>query len=283
MSGAAFIIQKTNTTETLEARKLCMISGDHCVVSDINEVAHMLERLAFRMPGALAMPVGSVEFVQEVARVQGIEMPAPLECYPALARAGVLGRNVRKVRAGSLGLDDQPAFLKPVAVKTFSGFLWAPDGSYARDDVREKNPDYFDEQAAAFEALPPETPVWVSEPVTFVREDRYYILDGVVVGVGRYDDSEDDHARAPDTAVLIRAKQALERDGAPVAYGLDLGVLDTGETVVVEVNDAWALGLYRAYWGRKNPTAYLEMLNARWMQIAAQPVQAQRPKMRALV
>jgi hypothetical protein len=31
---------------------------------------------------------------------------------------------------------------------------------------------------------------------------------------------------------------------APVAYALDVGVLSTGETALVEVNDFWAIGCY---------------------------------------
>jgi hypothetical protein len=40
-----------------------------------------------------------------------------------------------------------------------------------------------------------------------------------------------------------------------------MGVLSTGETAIVEVNDFWAIGLYdRAL----NPRVYLDLLQRRW-------------------
>ncbi|HLO94579.1 MAG TPA: ATP-grasp domain-containing protein [Burkholderiaceae bacterium] len=66
--------------------------------------------------------------------------------------------------------------------------------------------------------------------------------------------------------ILKAATAAMQRtgDGAPVAYALDFGVLSTGQTVLVEANDAWALGLYG---GGPAPGHYVELLTARWRQL----------------
>ena len=44
--------------------------------------------------------------------------------------------------------------------------------------------------------------------------------------------------------VVKEAIKAFENQGAPNAYGIDFGVLESGETALVEVNDAYALGAY---------------------------------------
>ena len=50
----------------------------------------------------------------------------------------------------------------------------------------------------------------------------------------------------------------------PIAYSLDIGMLDWGEPALVEVNDAWALGFYK---GTLSDKDYIEMLYDRWQQL----------------
>lgn len=52
---------------------------------------------------------------------------------------------------------------------------------------------------------------------------------------------------------------------APAAFSLDVGVLDTGETALIECNDAWALGYYKGSLAHKD---YIRMLWMRWEQLA---------------
>lgn len=52
---------------------------------------------------------------------------------------------------------------------------------------------------------------------------------------------------------------------APAAFSLDIGVLEPGETALIECNDAWALGYYR---GTLSHRDYIDMLWRRWDQIA---------------
>ena len=49
---------------------------------------------------------------------------------------------------------------------------------------------------------------------------------------------------------------------APAAFSLDIGCTAAGKTVVVEVNDGYALGSYGLM-----PLAYAKFLSARWAQL----------------
>ena len=49
---------------------------------------------------------------------------------------------------------------------------------------------------------------------------------------------------------------------APVGYSLDLGVTDDGQTLLVEVNDAWALGAYGT-----PSIPFTEMIVNRWKEM----------------
>ncbi len=51
--------------------------------------------------------------------------------------------------------------------------------------------------------------------------------------------------------------------GAPHAYSLDWGVTDDGRTLLVEMNEGYALGHYGL-----PPVSYARFLAARWHQIA---------------
>jgi hypothetical protein len=147
--------------------------------------------------------------------------------------------------------------VKPVQTKRFTGFVFdsaLPPSGYSEHDR---------EQLAALQALPASEPVWRCEIVQFVCEWRYYVLDGAILGCGRYDPEGADDAQQPDGNVVRQAVHSMRQSGIS-AYALDMGVLDNGQTVLVEANDAWALGLY----GRAvEPSTYWGMLRRRWQQM----------------
>jgi len=186
---------------------------------------------------ASVVPVGTVEFVQEFARQYNIHLPV-FNTYPPCLH-GLLRREVREMRLGDVRGD---VFVKPQTdVKRFTGGMVCdiPAG------------------------LPADLSVWVSEPVDFVSEWRYYVLNGVVVGAGRYDDGDDD-APAPDEADITDAVRAWSSAGAPAGYSLDFGVTRQGNTALVEANDGWSLGFYKGSCSNKN---YAQLLHARWLEI----------------
>lgn len=198
------------------------------------------------------MPVGSVEYVRECMELAGIAVPSA-ESYPKpLAR--FLHRKVWRSR----GLPKMRAFIKPAQTcKLFTGFVYDPGKS------REAYTPHDQEQLDRVLRLPVDVPLYVSEEVVWVSEWRYYIQRGQLIGQGRYDIDGAEKAPQPSVAVLRACVDAMGRDKV---MAIDLGVLSTGQTALVEATDAWAVGLY----GRAlEPRQYLAFLSSRWAQIAA--------------
>lgn len=232
------------------------VAAQYAMTSDVPIKTVSFEDLASHadvLRTGTVLPIGSVEFVRKAMGLTGLPEPENMT-YPDALRE-YLRRDVHQCTAGSvLGAW----FVKPVTTKAFTGFVF--DTMQAADTL----PDHDREQHAAFLALPSEAPVWVSEPVSWLSEFRYYVLGGQVVGEGRYDDGPDD-LPSPDTLLVSEMAGRLAGEpSAPVAFSLDVGVLASGETALVEVNDAWALGFYR---GTLSHRGYVSMLWRRWQQL----------------
>lgn len=204
---------------------------------------------------ANALPVGSVEFVREAMRVAGAPEPENMS-YPAALR-GHLHRVVARCSADEIR---DRCFVKPVRTKLFTGFVFTPGQD--RIDYEEHDREQLD----VFVGLPSTELVWTSEAVVFVAEWRAYVIDGVVSGVGRYDPDGLDDVEEPAMGWLQDAATAVFNAGEVASFAIDVGRLADGRLALVEVNDAWALGLYdRAL----EPKDYLRMLWSRWLQITA--------------
>lgn len=232
----------------------CMLRDVPQVRADVEGLAQYAEELR-----AGAVPEGSVEFVRAAMLVAGLREPEPLS-YPAVLNQWLH----RKVDRMPLERVRGTVFIKPETTKLFTGFVrreGAQDQDYSEHDR---------EQLEQLRRLPPQTMVWVAEPVRFLSEWRYYVLAGQVLGAARYDQDGADEAPAPDQVILGEAMRAMAgAEGAPVAYAIDLGVLEGGETACVELNDAWAIGHYGR--GAPGPVDYLRFLAARWNQIRLAP------------
>lgn len=203
--------------------------------------------------GILTVPIGSVEFIRSAIDVAGLREPQPMS-YPESLHP-FLHREIRITTAGEANYGQ---FVKPVATKLFTGFV-------VPDLTKNLTPDeHTTEQYRVFLSLPKDTPVWISERVSFVSEHRVYIHNAKIVGVGRYDDGEDDALMPSDETVQEMVKTIESTGEAPAAYSIDVGVLSDGTTALVECNDAWALGYYRGSLSNKD---YLIMLITRWAQI----------------
>ena len=135
-------------------------------------------------------------------------------------------------------LKNVPVFFKPLENgKAFTGHVV----SAFRDLIRTAS-------------LPDDFPVLVQDVVRLESEWRVFVLRGEVLGVGHY---YGDPLRFPDAGVI---KQLLQTQRNPVAaYGLDMGVTAAGQTLLVELNDGYALGCYGL-----PPTKYARLLEARW-------------------
>jgi hypothetical protein len=237
------ILQNPSSYETRAIRSaILMLDGVAVFSSTLESLS------AFRVDLAWgAMPVGSVEFVRQAMAIAGLREPANMS-YPMQAMP-YLRRQVRETVAGAVS---ERAFVKPVRTKKFTGFVYDPASDPASLGEHDR------EQHAAFASAHADEPVWTSEPVSFVSEWRYYVSRGRLMGSARYDPHDTPDAPAPDMALVLECIKAI---GNFSSFAIDFGVLDTGETALVEVNDGWAIGLYG---GAMSNVDYFTFLRNRW-------------------
>ncbi len=245
------IRQDTQTVECKSVRTASLLADMPC----LTVAASDLERHAGLLRCGAGVPVGSVEYVRRAMQIACIHEPE-WSSYPEPLQ-WMLRREVRMVRAG-LVLGHQ--FLKPVRTKLFNGFVFHTMIDPSDLDEHDR------EQYAAFMALSPEEFVWTAEPTRFLCEWRYYICRGQLVGKARYDQAGESDAPLPHENDVVDAMRCMvDAFGKDVTCALDIGVIEGGETALVEATDAWALGLYG---GGPSHRDYLDMLVTRWSQLA---------------
>jgi hypothetical protein len=194
-----------------------------------------------------SLVVGGLPSVKAALRFLGCQMPPPAD-YPD-SLAPFLRRRVWRATLASaqaaVERSGQPIFVKPIGThKRFTGVVIDPGGSWSLDSV------------------PGRVSVWCSEVVTFESEFRAFVSDGQVVGLRHYWGDSD---RMPDSGT-IRSMVAAFGTHAPHAYALDVGLVPSGDTVLVEVTDGFTLGSYGL-----EPLLYLEVLAHRWRQLVGRP------------
>ena len=169
--------------------------------------------------------IGSIPSVHGALRHIGIDPPIPND-YPDVLQQH-LRRKIKRTTLAHLRhrLDSSPIFVKPaLALKKFIGRV------------------VYDDRDLPFSPYVSEhTEVWFSEIVTWKTEYRIYVIQGKIVAANHY---SGDPTWQVDFEVVEAAIKAFEDQDAPSAYGIDFGVLESGETALVEVNDAYALGAY---------------------------------------
>jgi len=182
--------------------------------------------------------VGWVRTVQRALRRLAVPVPPPID-YPEALRLW-FGRAIEPTTLGAVRGQTTDLFVKPVEHKLFTGFLV--------NDPRDW------EEAEGFAD---DTPVWRSEVVDFVSEWRCYVEDQRLVGLRHY---LDDPWILPDKATVLQMIRAW--DDAPAGCAIDVGITRDGRTLLVEVNDGYALGDY----GLAGLT-YTDVLLSRWAQL----------------
>lgn len=189
--------------------------------------------------------VGGVQFMKHALRSYGKELsehtPYP-ECLTHL-----LYRKVKYLPlladAKLMIANGEKLFVKPATWKRFTGFVT------------------IDPMDFRFNGTSDRTPVFIAEPVEFLTEWRVYVVDGRVRAV-RWA-REGNPELEPNHAEIERAVFEFKVDGSPAGYAIDFGVLSTGETALVEVNDGFSIGAY----GDHLEDPYWDMLSARWQQL----------------
>ena len=82
-------------------------------------------------------------------------------------------------------------------------------------------------------------PIIIQESVVLQSEWRATILRGEIVNVANY---KGDPLSFPDRSTMLNAVEAFQE--RPIGFAMDWGITDAGQTILVEVNDGYALGNY---------------------------------------
>jgi hypothetical protein len=185
--------------------------------------------------------VGYISDIHAALTRLGIEPPLPINYPPELDR--FLGRKIWLDRVNNI--VDRPElwniFIKPaLKCKKFTGKLitTSQDLIGCGDETEDSE-------------------IWCSEPVNFLSEWRCFVRYDRILGVHLYNGDW----RLPVDANVVEAAIAAYRS-APAAYAIDFGVTDTGETLLVEVNDGYATGNYGL-----PPLYYAQFLASRWAEM----------------
>ncbi|AOY97824.1 hypothetical protein BKK79_36850 (plasmid) [Cupriavidus sp. USMAA2-4] len=238
---------KGNGTLGREEAMMAGLAG-RCGIAVVRGSASQVERKRVVL-GDGVVAVGSVAFVKHALRQIGKDLPAYTP-YPAQL-ADLLYRQVRKLsslnEARELLASGRRPFIKPAdGLKRFTGFV-----AEFEDDFR-------------FNGISGKKPVWISDPVRFVSEWRGYVAEGEVLDV-RFADNGGDRSAQPDHIVIGNAVRALGRAGvAPAGYVIDFGVLESGDTALIEMNDGFAFGAYDGV----SAETYWNVTVSRWQEFA---------------
>ena len=180
--------------------------------------------------------VGSVEFMKEVFSKVGKENVRVPENSNRECKVMTLDEAKKLAKSG------KNIFIKPFDIKLFTGFV-------------------LDQMVySSISDIPGDTMIMVYDvfesPIK--SEFRCYIHRNKVVDIRNY---SGELFCAPDEDYLNKVIES-NRLKFPIAYTIDIGVLENGENVVVEYNDMWAIGNY----GMPNDL-YLRLLKDRYFEI----------------
>lgn len=192
--------------------------------------------------GPEAMVAGFIGDVKLALKKMGLPMPPELD-YPEELKE-FYGRDIwtgtlKDVKEWPVE-DKGPVFVKSTRQKLITGLIWH------KTKANRLTLATYDE----------DTPVFMSNVVNFISESRCYILDGKILDVKRYKGS---YSVGPAEEVVEAAVAAYK---GPRAYVIDFGVTKEGQTLIVEVNDGFAMGNYGLH-----AIAYARMLEARWEEL----------------
>lgn len=183
--------------------------------------------------------VDGVKEVQSILKSFNIETlsfdyPEELEKY--------LQRKIWQSKLSDIIYDEKKwnIFIKPYDRKVFNGTIVSKI-----TDLRKVN------------GVNPETKIWCSEILKFVSEWRCFVLYGEILDVKRYNG---DWSKTINPNIAFNAVKDFS--SAPVAYALDFGVTEDGETVLIEVTEGFSVGSYGL-----DSISYAKFLSARWAEL----------------
>lgn len=246
-------INKDLVSESRCIRKLSMLRDDIKVYETKYEELDKYKDLL--LEGAI--PVGSVEFTKYCMKLANINIPE-FDCYimdkynKSRADYDFHKRIIEIYNKIAIrqGIFRSPLFIKPVETKLFTGFKYCGNNmnKYDEHDL---------EQYLKYLKLEDNVELYISEVINIKAEWRCYINKGKLISVCQYDDSEED--LIPNSNFI---NKCLEKLGNRTLT-LDIGLLPSGEYVVIELNDAWAIGKYSGILDND----YFDFIVTRWEEI----------------
>ena len=197
-----------------------------------------------------SLVVGDMPCIYGAMKQLGIPIPAA-NTYPK-SLSSFMHRNVWQSTVGWLTRDiwegtGKTVFAKPAdRQKVFTGQIFAvPYDLYSLHGVSHRQP------------------IICSDPVKWLSEYRVYVCNDQILSVDHY---AGDRKIGPCRKTIEAAIFCLAKSGEGYSgYAIDFGVLESGETALVEMNDGFAVGAYAI--GAEDYTA---MILARWEELLRQ-------------
>ncbi|RWZ87227.1 MAG: DUF4343 domain-containing protein [Hydrotalea sp. AMD] len=193
--------------------------------------------------------VGSVESLTEWLTKNGYPVP---EAVDLLQYNQFLGRPIAESTMEDFSewiktvnrewINRYPTFIKPKSsIKAFTGFV-PTDTLTLQVYTHGYN-----------------GPIWMQGFVSIVSEYRCYVSNNKIIGMKHY---SGDCLVYPDSQFI---KNCFEHSKTILdyhSYTLDFGILENGQTILIEVNDGWAIGNYGL-----EPLQYYLFVRDRWLQM----------------
>lgn len=153
-----------------------------------------------------------------------------------------LGRKIWQTKMNEVNNnpDCWPVFVKPLEDKQFTGVVVRSPKNLIGCRIQGVNQD-----------------VYCSEIVKFEAEWRCFVRYGHILSVRPY---KGDWRKHYDYRVIENAVK--EFTSAPAGYAIDFGLTNDGRTLLIEVNDGYALGCYGLFY-----IDYAKLLSARWAEL----------------
>ena len=175
------------------------------------------------------------------ARLADLGIITPEMDYPDELKQ-YLGRRIWQTKMNEVNNnpDCWPVFVKPFEDKQFTGVVIRSPKDLIGYGIQGVNQD-----------------IYCSEIVKFEAEWRCFVRYGHILSVRPY---KGDWRKHYDYKVIESAVK--EFTSAPAGYAIDFGLTDDGRTLLIEVNDGYALGCYDLFY-----IDYAKLLSARWAEL----------------
>ncbi|EQM48506.1 hypothetical protein D051_0693 [Vibrio parahaemolyticus VPCR-2010] len=240
-------LQKMNDDSNRLGREEAAIY-QYCILNDIPVVRFGLNETPVEV-GSEDVVVGNIPCIHRTLRSLGVE-PVDIDDYPSCLRH-LMCRQVEELTVSEamyrIAVSGEQLFAKPKQAKLFTGQEFSPMSGMS-----------------ILRGLDGDKELYVSPIVNWLCEFRVYVSQGKVLASCRYDDNPDDDLSI-DMSVVENAVKTLTNSGFfPNGYSLDFGLLDTGETALIELNDGYSLGKYKGI----SDAEYFYLISNRWYQLA---------------